>query len=507
MQDDTIQVCYALHDREGARMRHMGASIASLLANTERKVRVHLIHDALLSPEDREKFRELVEEKHGQALVLHSMEGAELPERYGELLADRAAPGKYPMEAAYLLFAMELLQDEPKVILLDADMLFHLDIRFLWEEDAGRHGIAAVPETANPGAAGYIQRRQIVASGEVRAEDFLETGVLLAEPAKLLRENRNLIGRMLRRAGKSEAPTYLQDSVNRFLARKARKLPLKYNVLVTCQRAAGNPNAAAGSGVFRFTADNLREDAKDSYEQLFWAAYQATPWHEEGKNERIAFLGELLHENDYRSAAGMRELRAPEELESLAATGDVQKVAPELFGRLILQFNVQNQLLLRLFRESERYGQEIGELLALLPAPMARIWRRWQGGGEKLQPDDRSNYSTMLLNTFLTRGSREELRRFVALAGEIGQDAVKETADALAAHCSWELARKLYDSLPRELLQRAEDLHAYGICAGRSGHPEQAGKLFEEAVGKGYRASEPYLVCIRECLAKKKEDA
>ena len=111
----------------------------------------------------------------------------------------------------------------------------------------------------------------------------------------------------------------------------------------------------------------------------------------------------------------------------------------------------------------------------------------------------------MLLNTFLTRGSREELRRFVALAAELGADAVKATADALAAHCSWELARELYNSLPEELMQRAGDLHAHGVCAGRSGHPEQAEKLFAAAAEKGNRASEPYLVCIRQYLAKKKE--
>ena len=118
MQDDTIQVCYALHDREGARMRHMGASIASLLANTERKVRIHLIHDALLSTGDREKFRELVEEKHGQALVLHSMEGAELPERYRELLADRmniVLPPEHPL--ANSAVSLQDLRDETFVLL------------------------------------------------------------------------------------------------------------------------------------------------------------------------------------------------------------------------------------------------------------------------------------------------------------------------------------------------------------------------------------------------------
>ena len=498
MAEETIRVCYALHDRTGERVRHMGASIISLFENTKRRVAVHLFHDEVMQEQDIGRLRQIAEDYDQEFIpcAVHR-ECAEKLRKYAAVLTDQPEAGKYPKEGAYRLLALEQLKEEEKLILADADMLFHMDIEKLWNEDTGRHGIAAVPETENPMAASFTAKRMLVKSGNVAAEDWMETGIMLVNPSVLSSQSKSLMDKVVSWASRSKVPVYDTDGFNRFLAKKSRKLPFRYNILVSCQRAARNFTAAGAEGIFRFTAGDMKVMQEDSYRELFGLCFRKTPWHEEGRSDQLQFLPELLDENIYRAAANGLSVAQPWELEGLASSGDFQRLAPNLFFRLIMQCNVINQLLLRLYRSPEEHGESIEKLLKMLPAPMVRLWNRWNSGEGELQPGDASNYGTMLINTFIARGRPEELERFAELSKELGGPAVKSAADLFANNQRWDLAVRYYSLLPENELD-AGALYAYAIAEGRSRNIEHAKALYRRAAKLGHQEAGIRLSCLED---------
>ncbi len=498
MAEDSIHVCYAIHDKSGERTRHLGASLVSMFENTKRRIAVHLFHDEIMQEQDLGRIRQITEDYDQEFFpcAVHREASAVL-RKYANLLSDREEPGKYPKEGAYRLLALELLKEEDRLILVDPDMLFHMDIEKLWDEDMGKHGIAAVPETANPLAAAFTAKRSLVKTGNVAAGDWMETGILLVSPSILSSQSKSLMDKVISWASRSNTAVFDMDGINRFLARKSRKLPLMYNVLVTCQRGAGNFDAAAAEGILRFTGNDMKALRKDSYRNLFELCFSKTPWHTEGKSDQLQFLPELLDENIYRGAAMGLNVPKPEELEGLAASGEFQFLAPNLFFRLIMQCNVINQLLLKLYRSTEENGGTIEELLRMLPAPMERIWRKWKDGTGQLQPGDANNYSTMLVNTFIARGRTEELARFADLSKEMGGPAVKATADTLANNEIWDKAGELYSLLPEEQLDPGS-VFAYAATEAHRGNIDHAIALYGRASRLGNKNADIRIECLKD---------
>lgn len=59
--EQTIQVCYAIHDSDGSYAKFIGTSMDSILENTTAPVAFHILHDDTLTALNREKFQQLVD--------------------------------------------------------------------------------------------------------------------------------------------------------------------------------------------------------------------------------------------------------------------------------------------------------------------------------------------------------------------------------------------------------------------------------------------------------------
>ena len=58
--NDEIQICMAIHDPKGTYCKYAGVAILSVVENTSRPVRFHLLHDGTISAKNRERLQSLV---------------------------------------------------------------------------------------------------------------------------------------------------------------------------------------------------------------------------------------------------------------------------------------------------------------------------------------------------------------------------------------------------------------------------------------------------------------
>ncbi|MBQ6970961.1 MAG: hypothetical protein IJP86_01250 [Synergistaceae bacterium] len=111
--------------------------MASIFENTHSKVTVHILHDDTLTDDNRQKFIRTAE-KYSQGLELHDVTG------YREELSKfTVKPSRLSVGVLYRLIIHEVL-DVDKVILLDCDITFNLDIKELWEIDTDGKILAGV---------------------------------------------------------------------------------------------------------------------------------------------------------------------------------------------------------------------------------------------------------------------------------------------------------------------------------------------------------------------------
>ena len=139
-EQETIEVLYALMDKNGNYSKFAGTSICSLLENTKEKVRVHIFHDGSIRGENKENFEVLVK-RYGQELIFYNVRKL-LPEVWeeAEKIKEKAVSDERYTEAAlYRLLAPQILPESiGRLIYLDSDTLVHIDIKKLWREKLGK---------------------------------------------------------------------------------------------------------------------------------------------------------------------------------------------------------------------------------------------------------------------------------------------------------------------------------------------------------------------------------
>ena len=143
-----IHIAYALSDKHGTYSKFVGASISSILANTNENVTVHLLHDGTLNEENRSRFVELVKGSESQ-VHFYDVPARLAPvfEEGRKILPQGLDSARYTGANMYRLVLQEVLPPEiEKVIYLDADTIVNLDINTLWQTELGEAPLAAVPD-------------------------------------------------------------------------------------------------------------------------------------------------------------------------------------------------------------------------------------------------------------------------------------------------------------------------------------------------------------------------
>lgn len=135
-------------------------------------VRVHVLHDGALLPEDRERLRRMAADAGGE--VVFPTIGAE---HLGRL------PPIGPRSALLRLLAPELFPDLDRVLYLDADTLVVDGLQPLWDTPLRSAPLAAVPNVVEPAMWDHVARLGIADRRQV-----FNSGVLVLDLARLRRD-------------------------------------------------------------------------------------------------------------------------------------------------------------------------------------------------------------------------------------------------------------------------------------------------------------------------------
>ena len=184
-----IHVCFGLHDGDGHYSKFVGTTMASIFENTFAPVTVHILHDATLTDDNRDKFSYLAG-RYSQHVKFHDVEKIcadeikFLRDKLAEVFKSRFSVGTF-----YRLLMKKILAPHGvnKAIYLDADIIVNLDIDELWRQDLKNFPLAAVPEivaTLN----NMISSKFLLSSGRVKQADYFCSGVMIIELDKIAGE-------------------------------------------------------------------------------------------------------------------------------------------------------------------------------------------------------------------------------------------------------------------------------------------------------------------------------
>lgn len=161
---DLLEVACATDD---AYAPHCATMLHSLLAHHEpSRLRVHVLHQAALSPDSRARLRQLVE---GSGAALNWLEVSE-PQLRG------FPRTRFNVACWYRVLLPELLPGVPRVLYLDSDMIVRDDLRPLWCTDLQDRLFAAVVNPLYP----FMPHRWRLLGLAAPAE-YLNSGVLLMD--------------------------------------------------------------------------------------------------------------------------------------------------------------------------------------------------------------------------------------------------------------------------------------------------------------------------------------
>ncbi len=291
-----IHICFGLHDADGRYSKFIGTTMVSIFENTitpppiSPSVAVHILHDATLTDDNREKFSQTAE-KYNQSVEFHNVEKL-CPDEINflrEKLADKIN-SRFSIGMFYRLL-MKKIFGCGKIIYLDADIIVNLDIEELWQKDLQDHPVAAVPEI-EAALNKMIVDKFVLHTGIVKTDNYFCSGVMIFDldkfDEKFFRNGvQFLIGNP-----KCESPD--QDILNVFFSENYLKLPQKFDSFANCDRYWKLPVAKK---IYHYAGNNIGLNLKDEYNRLWLENFSRTPWF---NFEVIGRLGERFYmENDF----------------------------------------------------------------------------------------------------------------------------------------------------------------------------------------------------------------
>lgn len=229
-QGERVEVALAFCDKSGVYARHAAAVMASIFANTESNVCVHLLHDDTLTSENRAKLRGTAD-AFNQEIGFINVEG-----RTSECVLgnkQHAFPGAKGM---YYRFLIPSAFDFDKIIYLDCDIIVNLDIAELWHADLGGRAIGVVPECGedsySPGLKRWVRWRLVYRAMGMNFKDYryFNSGVIVID-LKKIRKNYDFLKEVRDFYSKFRHMTQLadQDCFNSIFLRDCQYIDSRFN--------------------------------------------------------------------------------------------------------------------------------------------------------------------------------------------------------------------------------------------------------------------------------------
>ena len=263
----TIHVCYALRDEHGTYSKLAGVSIYSLLAHTNSRVHIHILHDETLTSDNKLKFQKIGADFR-QTIDFHLLQIDTDEPMYKTMAASR-----YTMAALFRMFIGDHLPKSiDKLIYLDVDTVINLDIADLWNENMNGKEIAAVSDTlvSSKTIPLYLCRAGLVAWNK-----YFNSGVIMIDMVKF-RRRKNLLSDGVNFLNEHpECYCYDQDILNYFFRDNCHLLPAKYNLFVRWEIKEKHDIKTA---IYHYSDNVLGIKSNNIYNNLFWHTFSKTPW-------------------------------------------------------------------------------------------------------------------------------------------------------------------------------------------------------------------------------------
>ena len=266
-----IHVCFGLHDGDGHYSKFVGTTMASMFENVTYpppSLAVHILHDATLTDDNREKFSWLVG-RYNQRVEFHNVDEL-CPEEIAylrEKLADKIR-SRFSVGAFYRLLVKKLF-GSGRMIYLDADIIVNMDIAEMWRADMKNFPVASVPEIdATHGR--MITNKFLINAGLVRTEDYFCSGVTMF--------NLDAIYDSLFTDGVNFLSTYPQcesvdqDILNAFFSKNYLKLEQKFDSFVLAEKPPVAPK------IYHYAGNGLGLNTSDAFDRLWLEYFSRTPW-------------------------------------------------------------------------------------------------------------------------------------------------------------------------------------------------------------------------------------
>jgi lipopolysaccharide biosynthesis glycosyltransferase len=276
-----VHVALALYDKNGEYCRHTGTVIVSILENTRSEVFFHILHDTTLTDRNKKSFADLVN-KYKQKIEFYPI----FIEKDFDINKYKFIR-YYSKAALYRLYLVELLKTVDKVIYLDSDIIFNLDINLLWNENINEKAIGAVSLKNALGkfTEEIIQREfQHVFYQKVNImnECYFNSGVLVFNLEKIRRDY-NLKTDCIEFLNKySDSPFPDNDALNYLFQNDCKFLDGKYNKLVyfvfnLFPEEYDTPDKWENN-CWHFSANKPWDMKMYDIDFLYWKYFYLTPW-------------------------------------------------------------------------------------------------------------------------------------------------------------------------------------------------------------------------------------
>lgn len=266
IRNDTIQVAFCASN---GYIPHTATAIISILKNTDSPIDFHLIHDDDLTDGNKEKLKKFVQ-SFGQQIYYHLVSEREINDALHVI--DPTQFG-YTKASLYRLSVCDLLENIPKVIFLDSDIVVNLNLGILWKENIDEFLCAAVLD--EKGFRKKWKNRYRFKQMGMKSNLYFNSGVVIFN-LKKIREQMILWDEAIKFfIQNSRWAAFLdQDALNKILQKETKFISNKFNFIPTGFNAI-NENRGA---IIHFAGPKPWNYRNSDYDWVYWKYFSMTPW-------------------------------------------------------------------------------------------------------------------------------------------------------------------------------------------------------------------------------------
>ena len=278
-----LEICTAVRDANGNYAKYTAAMLASVLANTNARVRFHILTDSSLSEKSRKRICQTASQWQGTVAFY------DLSETGASMSVDEKALQRFTIATMYRLKLAEVLpQNIDRLIYLDADIIVNIDLQELWETNMEDFLIGACAESLVP-----PERKFVCREGLIPGKQYVNAGVMLMDLGRIRNEHELYHESVAFLRQFPEANYFDQDAINYVFRGKIKLLEDKWNSYVVEMRRQKLPEQKR---VYHFIADSPRDSQAYAPDRLFLHYLRLTPWGSEA--EIVAHFGRRLAQKD-----------------------------------------------------------------------------------------------------------------------------------------------------------------------------------------------------------------